>query len=291
MQERTMTEKAIIVDQGKGSNGTRTAPLGELPAAVGTGLVSVLIPCCGGLEYTKLCVPSLLRHSRPPTELIFLDIGSLDGTAEYLAGIQAAAQVRVEVVRAATDLDIGRTCAQALQQARGEFLVLLNNDCIVPAGWLNQLIALASMSFGTGLVGPMSNYAAPPQLVETVPYRVGPKKGSRMRGGAGEWLVETEAVHAFAKEFREQHKGKWVEAERLGGFCLLLKRAVLDRIGPLDEKGLGLFDTDVLSIKARRAGYSLAVCRDLFVHHFGTRTFAHGASPEAAPTTPGAPSA
>jgi GT2 family glycosyltransferase len=278
-----MAEKVVVIEQASGGNGPRTGPQGELPAVVGTGLVSVLIPCCGGLEYTKLCVPSLLRHSRPPCELIFLDIGSLDGTAEYLAGLQAAAQVRVEVARALTDLDIGRACAQALQQARGEFLVLLNNDCIVPAGWLNQLIALASMSFGMGLAGPMSNYAAPPQLVETVSYRVGPRKGSGPRGGAGEWLVDTAAVHAFAREFREQHKGKWMEADRLGGFCLLLKREVLGRIGQLDEEGLGLFDTDVLSAKARQAGYTLAVCRDLFVHHFGTRTFAHGA-PEATET-------
>jgi glycosyltransferase involved in cell wall biosynthesis len=142
-----MAEKVVVIDQVNRSNGTRTGPRTELPAVVGTGLVSVLIPCCGGLESTKLCVPSLLRHSRPPTELIFLDIGSLDGTAEYLAGIQAAAQLRVEVVRALTDQDIGRACARALEQARGEVLVLLNNDCIVPAGWLNQLIALASMSF------------------------------------------------------------------------------------------------------------------------------------------------
>jgi hypothetical protein len=36
--------------------------------------------------------------------------------------------------------------------------------------------------------------------------------------------------------------------------------------------------SSLLSVKARQAGYSLAVCKDLFVHHFGTRTFAHGAS-------------
>jgi hypothetical protein len=39
------------------------------------------------------------------------------------------------------------------------------------------------MSFGMGLAAPMSNYAAPLQLVETAPYRVGPKIGSRSRGG------------------------------------------------------------------------------------------------------------
>ncbi len=63
----------------------------------------------------------------------------------------------------------------------------------------------------------------------------------------------------------------------MGGFCLLVKRAVLEKVGPIEsEAGLGLFDTDVLGVQARRAGYTLAVCKDLFVHHFGSRTFAHG---------------
>jgi hypothetical protein len=86
-----------------------------------------------------------------------------------------------------------------------------------------------------------------------------------------------------------------VEAERLGGFCLLLKREVLTKIGwekggrekgsdplnlegqtPFPGAGLDLFDTDVLSVRARQTGYTLACCKDLFIHHFGTRTFAHG---------------
>jgi GT2 family glycosyltransferase len=121
----------------------------------------------------------------------------------------------------------------------------------------------------------MSNYAAEPQLVEAVPYRVGPKKGAR----PGEPLVDVAAVQAFARDFLAQNKGKWIAVERLGGFCLLVRRAVLERVGTaLDEwTDLGLFDTDILSAKARQAGFTLACCRDLFIHHFGTRTFAHGA--------------
>src|SRR5262245_6547614 len=77
-------------------------------AAANMPLVSILIPCCGMIEYTKLCVPSVLRHSRSPIELIFLDIGSLDGTVEYLAGIKAACQQhRVEIIRTPSDLGIG----------------------------------------------------------------------------------------------------------------------------------------------------------------------------------------
>ena len=53
-----------------------------------------------------------------------------------------------------------------------------------------------------------------------------------------------------------------------------MKRAVYDAIGGLDERfGLGFFDDDDLALRARRAGFELAVAHDLFVHHFGSRTF------------------
>ena len=60
---------------------------------------------------------------------------------------------------------------------------------------------------------------------------------------------------------------------KLSGFCLLMKRAVYHKIGGLDEPfGLGFFDDD-LAERARRAGFELALAHDLFVHHFGSRTF------------------
>jgi GT2 family glycosyltransferase len=265
---------------GSQTPASQTAVLGEL--------VSIIVPCCGQLEYTKLCVASVLRYSREPFELICLDIGSLDGTAEYLAGVAAAAKAHVEVVRSETDLDLGDAVRGALGRAKGEYIVLLNNDTIVTHAWLNQLIGLANLSPAIGLVGPMSNYAAPPQLVETVPYRIGARGQGRGARAAREIAdsvsgVKTEEaldeVNIFATEWREQQRGKWLEVERLGGFCLLVKRAVLTKIGrDLTEwSDLSLFDTDILSAKARQAGFTLACCRDLFIHHFGTRTFAHGA--------------
>ena len=72
-----------------------------------------------------------------------------------------------------------------------------------------------------------------------------------------------------------EHRGQWFTVPKLSGFCLLMKRAVYDAIGGLDERfGLGFFDDDDLAERARRAGFELAVAHDLFVHHFGSRTFA-----------------
>jgi GT2 family glycosyltransferase len=249
----------------------------DLAVASTPGLVSILVPCCGMLEYTKLCVPSVLKHSRPPFELIFIDIGSLDGTAEFLAGLQiglAGQGIHVHTERTPTDLGLPDACQRAIKHARGEYVVLLNNDCVVTPNWLAQLIGLASFAQGIGLVGPMSNMAAPPQLVEPVAYRSSSDPGIGASGG----LVDVAAVENYAAGFHKEHKGNWVYTERLGGFCLLVKREVLDKVGAaLDQwTDLSLFDSDILSAKAQQAGFSLAVCRDLFVHHFGTRTFAHG---------------
>ena len=109
---------------------------------------------------------------------------------------------------------------------------------------------------GIGLVGPMSNYATPPQLVEQVSY------------------ADMDEMRAFARRWRDEHRGKWFTVPKLSGFCVLMKRAVYESIGGLDERfGLGLFDDDDLAVRARRAGFELAVAHDLFVHHFGSRTF------------------
>jgi hypothetical protein len=81
-------------------------------------------------------------------------------------------------------------------------------------------------------------------------------------------------MHRFAKQWRGEHPKQWFTVPKLSGFCLLMKRAVYDKIGGLDERfGLGPFDDDDLAERARRAGFELAVAHDLYVHHFGSRTF------------------
>ena len=53
--------------------------------------------------------------------------------------------MRVTVVRKAQNLGFPAAINQGLNVARGDYLVLLNNDSVVTDGWLNQLIALAEM--------------------------------------------------------------------------------------------------------------------------------------------------
>ena len=65
-----------------------------------------------------------------------------------------------------------------------------------------------------------------------------------------------------------------IDVNRLVGFCLLIKREVIDAIGLLDERfGIGCFEDDDYCLRAIAAGYRAVIAGDAFVHHYGGRTF------------------
>ncbi len=81
-------------------------------------------------------------------------------------------------------------------------------------------------------------------------------------------------LDGFAWEWGKAHDGELAATHRLIGFCLLIRRAVADLIGMLDERfGIGCFEDDDYCVRAIRAGYRAAIARDAFVHHYGGRTF------------------
>jgi hypothetical protein len=59
----------------------------------------------------------------------------------------------------------------------------------------------------------------PAQLVEAVPYRVGPRKATANPLSALEPLVDASAVQNYALEFTQENKGKWLQTDRLGAFA------------------------------------------------------------------------
>lgn len=58
------------------------------------------------------------------------------------------------------------------------------------------------------------------------------------------------------------------------GFCLLIRKSVIDAVGLLDERfGIGCFEDDDYCLRAIKGGYRAVIVGDAFVHHFGGRTF------------------
>ena len=192
----------------------RFQSVARAPAVKTDGLATVIVSCCGQLEYTRLCVPSLLRFTRQPYELLFLDSDSRDGTAEYLEGLAGAAPVPVEVARVPADPPVGTAKKDEVIPLRGEFVALLNNDVIVTQAWLDRLIALAASAPNIGLVAPMSNHGPQALRVDNVSYAIDdlesvefgkPSANGTTRLPRSSLLPLIDKVNRFAVEWREKH--------------------------------------------------------------------------------------
>jgi GT2 family glycosyltransferase/tetratricopeptide (TPR) repeat protein len=214
------------------------------------GLTSIIIVTFNQLEYTRQCVESIRRLTDEPYELIFVDNGSSDGTVDYLKSLPGA-----RVIRNAENRGFPAAVNQGIAVAAGRQVLLLNNDTIATTGWLSRLLRALHCDPAIGLVGPCSNWVSGPQQVE-----VGYENLASLDGFAWEW--------------GKAHDRQVEDTHRLIGFCLLIRRAVIDAIGLLDERfGIGCFEDDDYCLRAIRAGWRVVIARDAFVHHYGGRTF------------------
>src|SRR5262249_34180494 len=227
------------------------------PPPAADALVSIIILCCNEVEATCRCLESIRRQTRKPYELILIDNGSTDTTPGLLDEVRSWAEpARVQVIRNTENRGYPAGVNQGLSAAKGEFLILLNNDTIVTSQWLEGLIRVSLVAGGAGLVGPVSNGAPPPQLVPLE-------------------FKELAELDAFAEQRKRQFARQAMEFPRLTGFCLLIRRDALRKIGSaLDERyGIGFFEDDDLCLRARKAGLRLRIAPDVFIHHDGGRTF------------------
>ena len=214
------------------------------------GRTSIIIITFNQIEFTIQCVESIKRMTDEPYELIFVDNGSTDGTAAYLESIGGA-----RVIRNQTNRGFPAAVNQGIEVATGEQVLLFNNDTVVTTGWLARMLATLASDPKIGLVGPCSNYVGSEQQVN-VNY-------DSLAG-----------LDGFAWEMGKTHDRAVEDTHRLIGFCLLIRRAVVDEIGLLDERfGIGCFEDDDYCLRAIRAGWRAVIARDAFVHHFGGRTF------------------
>ncbi|MEM9532010.1 MAG: glycosyltransferase [Pseudomonadota bacterium] len=112
-------------------------------------VASIVIPVYNHYHHTQACLRSLLEtRSALPFEVLVVDDASADETPDRLAEHQG-----ITVLRNPENLGFIGTCNRGAAEARGRYLIFLNNDTQVTDGWLDRLLQTFDDHPDTGLAG------------------------------------------------------------------------------------------------------------------------------------------
>ena len=191
---------------------------------------------------TTVCLENVRRYTRVPYELIVVDNGSSDGSADILERVAGVSRL----IRLPTNLGFAGGYNRGIEAAHPENdVVLLNSDAFVTRGWLQRLSA-CMVRKGAGLVGPCTNNCKGKQ-----------RHALRMNGLVRPWFRRTQQV------------------DYLSFFCILISRRVIRDVGLLDERfHYGMFEDDDYCRRACAAGFRLFIDGRTWVWHEANSTFA-----------------
>ncbi len=208
---------------------------------------SIIILTYNNLEYTKECLASIRKYTtKEDYEIIIVDNASSDKTKQYLRE-----QRDIKVVFNETNKGFPKGCNQGIAMANpNNDILLLNNDTIVTKNWLNNLKICLESDEKIGAVGPVCNQ-------------------TENRQGVKFDYKDIKQMHHLASKNNISNATKWEEKIFLIGYCLLIKREVINKLRGLDEKYTpGYIEDNDLCLRIINLGYRLMLCHDCFIHHY-----------------------
>lgn len=198
--------------------------------------VSIIIPVYNQIHYTYACLVSILQHTTDVTyEVLIADDVSTDATehlSQYAEGLV--------ICRNTTNQGFLRNCNQAARQAKGEYLMFLNNDTQVTDGWLSALVDLAESDQTIGMVGSKLVYP-----------------DGRLQEAGGIIWSDGSGWNYGRLDNPDKPEYNYVkDVDYISGAAILLSNALWKQIGGFDTRFAPAYceDSD-LAFEVRKAGY------------------------------------
>lgn len=218
-----------------------------------TQLVSLILVFHNLPEITLQCIQSIHQYTKPHYELLVIDNAS---TVDMKNAIKAFPRVRFFQ----NSRNIGYIAAlnQGIKKAQGDYYLILNNDIIATPYWLENLLRCMKSDARIGIVGPVTNRIGnPKQTIKTPEFQ------------------SPEELMDFARTYNRWDVKKWFPFDHtLAGFCLLIKKEVVETIGLFDERfQLGLCEDYDFVRRAKKAGFRVMCAGDTFIYHYYNLTF------------------
>jgi len=225
--------------------------------------ISVCIVTYKARDLLRDCLQSLVENTGVKYEIIVVDNGSRDGVGEMLR--QEFPQVHF--IQNESNGGYTRPMNQALCQSVGRYLLQLNPDTLVKPQAFDQMVEYMDSHLEVGICGPK------------VLNRDGTLQAPCRRGESRPWAVFSYFTGLAAlfphSEFFGQYLMSYMDEDQthpvagVAGSCMLLRRAVVDQIGYLDERFFAYQEDADYCFRARQAGWQIVYMPKAQIIHYG----------------------
>ncbi len=215
--------------------------------------VAIVIVNWNGREDTLACLDSLKRLEYSNYIVVLVDNASKDGTPEVIR------QNFPEVVLIETGANLGfvggNNAGMEYAFAHGaDYALLLNNDTEVAPDFLRILVAAADSDPEAGIAGPTIYYYQHPEMIWFAGGEIDWRRGDSYTLGIG-----------------EIDRGQFgIEPHQVGyitGCALLIKRAVVERVGKLDPRFFAYYEETEWCVRVSQAGYKILYVPQAHIWH------------------------
>ena len=257
---------------------------------------TVIVVSYNKLPYTQLCLEGMLQGDPRPAQIIVVDNGSIDGSREYLSRsfLSLCRTSRVDFSLLNNESNLGACTArnQALELAAGQYLAFADNDLAVRSrNWLGVLAECLESAPRVGIAGPKLVYPFPPYDIECagvaisatgrVQYRgrgepSGPQAFQPVSGVSGPQAFQPVSPTDEAGETQARKPVVLASpVQCLISACWLMKRAVYEEVGGLDEVfNPAQYEDFDLCYRAREAGWEVWYTPRAEMYHYENTTTA-----------------
>ncbi len=209
-----------------------------------TPVLSIIIPTVNTPVLTHRCLESVLRHTSVSHEVWVVNNSTAKAIRRCLNNFR-----NILIIQNSKNLGFAKAVNQGARLARGRYLCFLNTDTVVPPRWAERLIG-ACQKPGVGAAVPCTKFYG-------YPYAWPP------RG-----LAADESTTLLADQAAQHWWSGQVETvQRVRGFCLLIPRVVMARVGLFDERFFFGLEDDDISLRLRLKNYRLVRLKSLFIYH------------------------
>lgn len=221
--------------------------------------VSVIIVNWNGHKDIEECLNSLLAVTYSPIEIIVVDNGSTDGSINLIRKKFPSVKLIVESKK---NMGFGEGNNLGYKKSKGDYILFVNNDCIVTKNFLSRLVFYLQRNHTVGIVQPSILFYRP-----NTPLH-------KKINSVGSFFLESGFLYHkdYGKNFIKEKYSKPYEIFSAYGACFLIRRKVIEQVGLFDPDYFLYFEETDLCHRVWLAGYSVMIDPRVYVYHKGAQT-------------------